>query len=123
MADVHKEGCPFEGAMMVKMKSHDEILEEHSKELGIQREQINQLRNDSIRLENIVMNENRETRQTITENNNKVMELMNNILGFKTTEGQQKQTVTITQWESIVKMVTLLGGSGGFLYWLFSQGG
>lgn len=101
------------------MSRYDSTLDEHGIQLQIQAEQIKQLQDNNIKLENVVMHENRETRATITETNKQLMELMNGLMGYKTGQNQINQSITIARWESIAKIVGLLAGSGGVIYYLF----
>ena len=100
-------------------KVHDNMLQSHDNQLKIQAEQIKQLQDNSLKLENIVMRESRETRATITETNKQLMSLMNDVLDYKTGHNQFVQSVTIARWESIAKIVGVLAGSGGILYYIF----
>lgn len=110
-----------EGTMIEVVEKHSEEIKAHSEQLKIQAEQIKQLQDNGIRLENIVMSENRETRHTITETNKQLMELMNGLMGFKTGQNQMANTLRMARWESIAKIVGLLAGSGGVLYYIFGQ--
>ena len=101
------------------MSRYDSTLDEHGIQLQIQAEQIKQLQDNNIKLENVVMHENRETRATITETNKQLMELMNSLMGYKTGQNQINQSITIARWESIAKIIGLLAGSGGVIYYLF----
>lgn len=98
---------------------HENVLNEHSKMFEAQAEQIKSLQDNNIKLENIVMSENRETRATITETNKQVMELMGSIVNYKSGETQADQSKTIARWEAIAKITGILAGSGGILYWIF----
>ena len=97
----------------------DTTVEDHTLQLRIQAEQIKQLQDNGIRLENIIMNENRETRATVTQSNNQLHELINGIMGFKSGQNQMTHTLKMARMESIAKIIGILAGSGGLLYWLF----
>lgn len=101
------------------LKDHSKLLDEHTNQLLLQAEQIKQLQDNSLRLENTVMRENRETRETITETNKQLMALMNDILGYKTGQNQVIQSMNMVKWETIAKIVGILAGSGGILYYIF----
>lgn len=104
-----------------ELKQYGDILDEHTIQLRIQSEQIKQLQDNGIKLENIVMAENRETRLTITNTNKQLHELINGIMGFKSGQNQMVNTMRMARWESIAKIVGILAGSGGILYYIFGQ--
>lgn len=104
-----------------KLEVHGEILEKHAHELKVQAEQIKQLQDNAIKLENVVMSENRDTRRTITETNSQLRELINDIMGYKTTQTQMSTNLRMAQIESIAKIIGILAGSGGILFYLFGN--
>lgn len=107
--------------VLTVVQEHDSVLEQHQLLLSVQAEQIKQLQDSSVKLENIVMSENRETRLVVTETNKQLMEVITGLMGFKSGQGQITQAITIARWESIAKIIGILAGSGGILYWLFGQ--
>lgn len=109
-----------------EVKEHDGVLDEHTRkiddnttQLKIQAEQIKQLQDNGLRLENVIMNENRETRMTVTQSNNQLHELINGIMGFKSGQSQLTTNLKMAYVESVVKIVSFLGGAGGILYYVF----
>ena len=111
------------GKALVK---HDEELENHelriqlnTKELEAQARDIQQLRDNALRLENVVMNENRDTRNTITQTNRELHELITNLMGYKTNTSTLASNITTVRIESVVKIIGILAGSGGILYYIF----
>lgn len=118
-----KEGMIVAGQKHVVqvIQKHDDMLEEHGTQLKVQAEQIKQLQDHSIKLENIVMSESRDTRLTITETNKQLMEVVNGVLGYKNGQNQVNKDMSIARWESIIKIISMVAGSGGILYWLFGQ--
>jgi hypothetical protein len=112
-------------SMFAKVTKHDETLEKHDERLDdhdikikVFSEQIRQLQDNYIKLENVVMSESRETRITITETNQKLHELINGLMGYKSGQNQLKNNLTIAKWESISKIVGILAGSGGIIYFI-----
>lgn len=103
------------------VKQHDSILEEHGIQLKVQAEQIKYLQDNAIKLENVVMHENRETRMTITQTNKELHELINQLLGFNTGQNQLTHKLMLAKLESYVKIFGILAGSGGLLYYIFTQ--
>ena len=97
---------------------HSDLLEAHDKQLQVQKEQIKQLQDNAIKLENVVMTENRETRLTVTQTNNQLVELINGLMGYKSGKHNLDHTERIARWESISKIVGILAGSGGILYYI-----
>lgn len=104
-----------------KTDKHGDILEEHAMMLRVQAEQIKQLQDNGIRLENVVMSENRDTRLTITKTNEELHELIKGLMGYQTGKNQLAHTAKMARMESLAKIISLLLGSGGFLVWLFSK--
>lgn len=103
-----------------ELESHEQTLEAHEIELKVQAEQIKALQDNTIKLENVVMSENRETRQTITETNKQLHELINGLMGYNSGKNQLQNNLAIAKWESIAKIVGMLAGSGGILFYIFN---
>lgn len=98
---------------------HEAKLLEHERRLDLQSQKIESVEASSVKLENLVMTENKETRSVIIKTNQELHTLINNLLGYKSGENQLKHTQNIQKIESIVKIISLLAGSGGILYYLF----
>lgn len=97
------------------------MLEQHEAQLKVQAEQIKHLQDNAMKLENVVMSENRETRLTITQTNRELHELISQLLGFKTGESQLTNKLRLARMESYVKIIGILTGSGGLLYYIFTN--
>ena len=97
----------------------DSRLDEHEALLKVQAEQIKQLQDNAIKLENVVMSESRETRLTITETNQKLHELINGLMGYKSGHDRMVTDLKMARLESIAKIIGILAGSGGILYYIF----
>ena len=106
--------------LVEKLNEHDEIIKQHDSLLRVHTEQIRNIENGNLKLENLVMQENRETRATIMQTNRELHDLINNILGFKTGQNQLNHNMKMSTAESVVKIVGILAGSGGLLYYIFS---
>lgn len=104
-----------------KLDKHDKDIKSHEDQLEIHSEQIKQLQNNALKLENIVMSENRETRQTIVNTNNQLHSLIKDLMGYKTTDKVNDNELKRSQWEFVVKIVGTLAGSGGILYYILSN--
>lgn len=100
---------------------HGEILASHAIQLEIHTKSILKLQDNGIRLENLIMTENKETRQTITHTNELLREVIKGLMGYNTGNSERSHKLTMAQWESVVKIITLLGGSGGLLWYLFGK--
>lgn len=100
---------------------HEEKLAEHDRRLDIQSSKIESVEASSVKLENLVMTENKETRSVIIKTNQELHTLINNLLGYKSGENQLKHNIRMQRAESIVKIISMLAGSGGILYYLFGQ--
>lgn len=108
-----------ESELLSIVKQHEETLESHDRLLQVHAEQIKNLQDNYLRLENTVMRENRETRETISETNKQLMGLMNDVLGYKSGHNQVVQSMTVAKWETIAKIGGIMAGSGGILYYIF----
>ena len=104
-----------------QLEKHDNILDDHTIQLKIQAEQIKQLQDNGLRLENVVMSENRETRRTITESNKQLHDLVNNVLEYKSGQTRLSTNLKMAKMESIAKIIGILAGSGGLLWYIFGQ--
>lgn len=106
------------------LENHDGRIDDLELQARVQAEQIKQLQDNGIRLENVVMTENRETRLTITNTNQQLHELINGLMGYKSGQNQLLSTMTMARWESIAKIVGILASSGGIvsgaLYYIFN---
>lgn len=105
----------------MKIAEQEEQLKEHGRIIALHTEQIKNVENSSLKLENLVMTENRETRSVIMKTNQELHTLINNLLGYKTGENQLNHTVRMQGVESVVKIISLIAGSGGILYYIFGQ--
>lgn len=103
----------------IDVREHDAVLEEHTLQLKVQAEQIKQLQDNGERLEQVVMTENRETRLTIVEQNNQLHGLINNLMNFKTGQSQLDNNLKMARMEQLAKIIGILAGSGGILYYIF----
>lgn len=101
------------------LAEHEEKLKEHDRLIFLQSKKIEVVEASSIKLENLVMTENKETRSVIIKTNHELHTLINNLLGYKSGENQLNHNAKIQRVESIVKIVSMLAGSGGILYYLF----
>lgn len=117
---VRNEDITDNTAMQDKLTQHEKMLDTHANELKLQSQKISMLENNAIRLENVVMSENRETRQTIINTNHQLHELIKNIMGYDADKHDTSSKLTMAKWESIVKIIGVLAGSGGILYYIFS---
>ena len=111
-----------------QVEKQDDILEEHTLQLRIQAEQILQLQDNTKRLETVVMAENRETRMLVSQTNDKMSqtndklhELINGLMGYNTGNNKLATSLKMARMESIAKIVGILAGSGGILYYIFGQ--
>lgn len=98
---------------------HDETLKEHGQLLALHARDIETLKHNATKLENTIMTENRETRQTIVNTNAQLHTLINNLMGYDVNKSQDKNKLTTAKIESIVKIIGILSGSGGLLYYIF----
>lgn len=104
-----------------QIKQHENTLLQHETTIKLHAEQIKNIEQSSLKLENLVMQENRDTRNTIVQTNRELHELISRILDFKSSQDQLKHSIMLAKIESWVKIFCLLFGSGGILYILFTQ--
>ena len=104
-----------------RLDGHDELLDDHANQLKLHTEYIRELKENSLRLENVVMSESRETRLTITNTNTGLQQLITELMGYKTNESQLAHTLKIKKWESYAKIVGILAGSGGILVYIVQE--
>lgn len=103
------------------LEEHENKLDEHGIQIRVQAEQIKQLQDNGIRLENTVMTENRETRATITNTNKQLHELINGLMGYNSGQSQLQNNLKMARMESWAKIIGILAGSGGILYFIIDQ--
>jgi hypothetical protein len=104
-----------------EFEKHEQRLDDHELQLRVQAEQIKQLQDNAIKLENVVMAENRETRLTITQTNQQLHELINGLMGYNSGQNQLQHTLRMAKLESWSKIVAYLAGSGGLIYFLIEK--
>lgn len=119
--EMNEEASILLGKHDKDIEKHEEVLEEHTVQLKVQAEQIKQLQDNAIKLENVVMSESRETRLTITQTNQKLHELISSLMGYNSGNNQMATSLKIAKWESIAKIVGILAGSGGVIYFILEQ--
>jgi hypothetical protein len=74
-------------------------------------ERLKLLEDRSIKLENTVMVENRETRQTIVEQNSKLCTLVESTMGIQTTRTTQSHELRMAKWNHVSTILLKLGGA------------
>lgn len=120
-------------------EEHDKILKSHDTRISTNMQAIEQLQNNALRLENIFMQENRDTRNTIVQTNLQLHELIKGLMGYNTGNATldnelkmakeqneqlikaQEKELKVARMESYVKIVSYLTGASGILYWLIGQ--
>lgn len=122
-------------ATFEKVKEHDEriqVLEEADLKHD---ERLKRLEDNAIKLENTVMSENRDTRQTmersvnkLSDQNDDLFEIVKSAMGMKTTNDAQKHEFRMARWNTISTISLKLSGallaalgSGGILYIAFQK--
>lgn len=107
--------------IVLLLTKHDNQLDDHTIQIRIQAEQIKQLQDNAIKLENVVISESRETRLTITETNLKLHELINGLMGYNAGNNQVQANMQMARMESWAKIIGLLAGSGGVVYFIVEK--
>lgn len=104
---------------MPEVTDYEKKLEAHDAQLRVHAEQIKQLQDNHIKLENVVMSESRETRHTVTQSNQQLHELIKGLMGYNIDKSQMTHKEKMAMIESIFKILGILSGTGGLLYYLF----
>ena len=102
------------------LDNHGDMLADHELRLKVHEGAINELKNGQMKLENTVMLESRETRKTITDTNDQLHTLIRELMGYKTDERKLNADVKIKRIEVLAKIIGILAGSGGILYYIFT---
>jgi len=107
-------------SMFTTVQNHEEritSLEEADKK---HEERLQELEKNSIKLENTIMQENRDTRTTMKEQTEKLFQIVESAMGYQTNQSAQEHELKILKWNTI--STVFLKASGG-LFALLSSGG
>ncbi|MEK4629751.1 hypothetical protein MKZ17_16195 [Solibacillus sp. FSL R7-0682] len=117
-------------SMFETVKNHEEritILEKNDKEL---KENFNKLSNQILtlesqntKLENTLLNDNRDTRQTMKDQAEKMFALVENAMGYqnsKSTQDHELKMLKLNTWSTVflkfAGAIGALGSAGGLIY-------
>lgn len=121
--------------MYEKMKQHDEALNDHDVRLNLleendrqHEERLKQLEDQSVRLENTVMAESRETRNTMKEQTEKLFKIVDTSINYKADSQKldyDLKKLRVEMWSDVFLKLTggifALLSAGGIGYWLLQQ--
>jgi len=113
-----------------KVKLHDVEIEKLKMNDKEQDSRIKLLEDQSIKLENTIMSENRDTRQTFVQYSNKIsqqnedlLDIVRSALGMKATTDSQQHEFRMAKWNTISTIFLKISGglvaalgSGGIIY-------
>ena len=98
-----------------------ETLENHA-------EQMNEMKSNAIKLETTVTLENRETRTIVTQQVDKLYDLVEKAMGFKTESASQEHELKMLRWNTMSTVflrfagsLAALASSGGVIYYLIVE--
>lgn len=118
-----------------KVLLHDEEIEKLKFNDKQHDDRIKALEDQSIKLENTVMSENRDTRQTFVQYSNKIsqqnedlLDIVRSALGMKATTDTQLHEFRMAKWNTVSSIFLKISGalvaalgSGGILYLAFQK--
>lgn len=121
--------------MYEKMKEHDEALINHDERLNLleendrqHEERLKQLEDQSVRLENTVMAESRETRTTMKEQTEKLFNIVDTSINYKADSQKldfDLKKMRTEMWTNVFLKISggvlALMSAGGAGYWLLTQ--
>lgn len=91
-------------------------------------ERIKNLEDSTIKLENTIMTENRDTRKTMTQQTEKLFEIVESAMGYQTTQVTQTHELKMLKWNTLSTVfLKITGGifallsSGGVLYFAIQK--
>ncbi|AQU79700.1 hypothetical protein [Planococcus faecalis] len=98
-----------------------QTLEDHA-------EQMEEMKNNAIKLETTVTLENRETRAIVTQQVDKLYVLVEKAMGFRTESASQEHELKMLRWNTmstvflkIAGSLAALASSGGVIYYLIVE--
>lgn len=117
-------------SMFDTVKNHEEritILEkndkDHQEKLDTLSGQMTELKNQNTELENTVLKDNRETRNVLNTQMEKLFTLTENAMGYQSNRSAQQHEFKMLKWNTIANVVfkvcgafSVLGASGGIIY-------
>lgn len=98
------------------LEKHEERLDEHAALLDKYALRLIRLEDQTIKLENTIMTENRDTRATIVEQNRQLFTLIESVMGFKTGADSRQHDLKVRRWDSMTNIILKLAGAGGLIY-------
>lgn len=122
-------------SMYEKVKQHDEELSDHGYRISAleeadrqHEERLRQLEDQSVRLENTVMAESRETRTTMKEQTEKLFDIVDSSINYKADSQKldyDLKKMRIEMWTNVFLKISggvlALLSAGGAGYWLLQQ--
>lgn len=117
-----------DGSMFETVKNHEEriqLLEDADEKHD---ERLKKLEDSTLRLENTVMAENRETRKTMTDQTEKLFTIVESAMGYQSTRAAQTHEFKMLKWNTLstvfLKITAGIFGllsSGGLIYMAYQQ--
>lgn len=108
------------GERIASLEEKDLVREELDRQ---HEERLKKLEDNSLRMENTIMSENRETRNTFTEQTKKLFDIVETAMGISNTRTTQSHEYKMLKWNTLSTIflkwsagIFGLLGSGGLLY-------
>lgn len=105
------------GERLVSAEERITLLEDADKKHD---ERLKNVEDGTVRLENTVMAENRETRKTFTQQTEKLFAIVESAMGYQTTRTTQTHEFKMMKWNTMSTIFLKVSGS---LFALLSSGG
>ncbi|KGR89158.1 hypothetical protein [Lysinibacillus odysseyi] len=112
-------------SMFETVKNHEDRLTGAEKEIEYLNEQVQEIKQQSITLENTILKDSRETREVMRSQTDKLFELVQSALGFQGSRSSQDHELKMLKWNTLSTVFLKISGgllallsSGGAVYYL-----
>ena len=102
--------------MFEKVTGHEKVLQDHE-------DRLKKLEDQSLKLENTILTENRDTRKTMKEQTEKLFHIVENAMGYqnsRTTQDHELKMLKLNTWSTVFLKISgavgALGSAGGLVY-------
>lgn len=99
-----------------RIDGQDTVLKSHDERIARVETRVDKLELQWMSLENTIMKENRETRDSFTEQNKKLLGLLETSMGYSTGEMQRTHEYRVKKLESNTSIILKVAGAGGIIY-------
>lgn len=99
-----------------RIEIQDARLDSHDERLQRVETRVDKLELQWMSLENTIMKENRETRDSFTEQNKKLLGLLETSMGLSSGESERTHEYRVKRLESNTSIILKVAGAGGIIY-------